>query len=356
MSIEKTAHRRQGFSLLELLITVTIFALVAVMCGTVLIYGLRSAKKIQAQISLYSEAQALMDQISRDVERNTIDYEAYYARAVQGDTGWATPNYGLYAQSFYNPGSGGVDYGPYDDINDTGTYYGASCSGGGSYPEDCPSEIPEYDQLDLETGIHPFDGIDDFVASYDSDPGAMNAFCESTAAACEVMKNGFQSGTGNGLILVNADGDERIAYALEKLNASSAKEYSLSRVVLSGTDTNTDGVVDTWTCADGYSCTGTGNTPSASDLTSVDTGDAKDFIPLTPKNLTVSQFYVIVSPLEDPYRAFGEAKTQVQPQVTILMTVSLSNAYTWGLLGKVPSITLQRTVSTGVYSKIPSYE
>ena len=122
------------------------------------------------------------------------------------------------------------------------------------------------------------------------------------------------------------------------------------------TDTDNDGLVDTWTCADGYTCNGADNTPDPADLTSIETGIQKDFLPLNPKNITVTSLYAIVSPLEDPYRAFGEAKTQVQPQVTLVLTVTLSSSSTRGLLGQVPSITLQRTVSTGVYSKIPSYE
>jgi len=42
----------------------------------------------------------------------------------------------------------------------------------------------------------------------------------------------------------------------------------------------------------------------------------------------------------------------VQPQVTIIMTVSLSDDYSSGLLGDAPVITLQRTVSSGVYGEV----
>ena len=71
------ARNRRGFTLIELLITLTIFGVVAIISVTTLVNGLRSSKKIQVQVSLYSEAQALMDIMARDVEQNTIDYEAY---------------------------------------------------------------------------------------------------------------------------------------------------------------------------------------------------------------------------------------------------------------------------------------
>ena len=83
---------------------------------------------------MYTEAQALMDQLDQAVNRNTIDYEAYFARNVghQGsvDTGWATPNYGDYQQTFMDPGTAGI---PDTADGNDGVYstidgYGAACS------------------------------------------------------------------------------------------------------------------------------------------------------------------------------------------------------------------------------------
>src|SRR3989338_919710 len=117
----------RAFTIVELLITLTIFAVVAILSVSALVNSMASARKIQAQVFLYSEAEAIMDQLTREIEQNTIDYEAYYARNVQGETGWETQNYGFYGQSFYDPGSGGWDEGPSSSLAD---YWGVLCSDG----------------------------------------------------------------------------------------------------------------------------------------------------------------------------------------------------------------------------------
>lgn len=340
----------RAFTLVEVLITLTIFAIVAMVSLNLLVSGLRSAKKIQAQIYLYTEAQALMDRIARDMEHSTIDYELYYSRNVLAETGWETPNYGYYAQTFFDPGTGGQLGGPYSSVSD---YYGANCADGSLYPDDCPDEVPDYDELDLETGVHPFLGIDDFGYTYN--PVYMNAFCEGStgmgAASCRTVATPFT----DELFLINSSGDERIIYVLELLDGSST-EYGLSRLVMTGTDTDNDGIEDTWTCAESYTCDGLGETREDGTGGGQAVPDSDDFVGLSSTNLSVVIFSILVAPSEDPYRGFGEEDAQVQPQVTITMEVSLSDEYSSGFLGDVPSILIQRTISTGVYSKVLSYE
>ncbi len=96
--------------------------------------------------------------------------------------------------------------------------------------------------------------------------------------------------------------------------------------------------------------------PNLSDLTDTEGSTAYDFMAFTPSAINVQDFYVIITPMEDPYRAFAEEDVQVQPQVTLIMTVTLSEDYSGNLLGEVPSLTLQRTISTGVYGEVISYE
>jgi len=306
---------RQAFTIVELLITITLFAMVAVLCVNALVNATASARKIQAQATLYSETQNLMDQLAREVERNTVDYEAYYLRNVQGETGWETEKYGYYAQSFYSPGSGGTEPGPYPDIWYKGQSY-----------------------LDSDTGAHPFTGISSFDGSYDEDPNSMNAFCEGKAAECSPLSNGIV----DELILINGSGDERSVFARQLFDATST-DYHLSTVKLRGSDTDNDGIVDHWVCSDKF--------PSCMD----DVPDSTDFMPISPDILTIESFHVYITPMEDPYRATTEADTQVQPTVTLVLTATLSDSYSGRLLGDLPRLTIQRTVSTGVYSKIESY-
>lgn len=338
-------------TLIELLITVTVFSIVATTSATVMVNTLKSTKKIQNQVFLYSEAQTLMDQLARVVEQNTVDYEVYYAREVQGEVGWDTPNYGMYAMTFYDPGSSGPDSGPLSDTNPLVTGYGAYCAGSGVdvYPDDC--DMPDYTTLDQDMGAHPFPDISDFDVTLPDNEDYMNAFCENTGGTDTCQ--GIEHFVSNELVLINNMGDERTVFVLEPVSSS---DNRLSKVQMSGTDGDGDGVVDTWVCLDGYDCTGLGNVvPNPNDLTLYETKQA-DFMPMTPSSIDIQEFYVYIAPNEDPYRAFAELGVQVQPQVTIVFKASLSDDYSSGLIGEVPSITLQRTVSTGVYERIVSWE
>ncbi len=330
--------KRRAFSLVELIITVGIFSVVAVMCVRVLVNSMTSAERIQSQVYLYSEANALMDQLAAKIERSAVDYEAYYLRYGYDtpETGWETVDYGFYGQSFYHPGASDASSlpGPYSGIEG----YKALCADGLSYyPDDCPTETPDYDDLDLITGAHPFTGIDDF-GIYTDNTDYMNAFCEATGSTPDC--NAWSETVMQEIILINGAGDERTVYRPVAFGATG--QYNISKMELSGTDSDYDGIVDDWVCMDDYDCTA--SVPVEADFESI-----------TPSALSISSFYVYIAPFEDPYRAFAEEDVQIQPQVTIVMTVTLSDEYS-SRLGTVPTITLQRTVSTGVYSEIPSYE
>lgn len=324
----------KAFTLIEMMITLTIFAVVSLMATYTMISAVKSAKKIQANAYLYSEAESIMDQLARSIEINTVDYEAYYSRVAKGDTGWETPNYGFYAQSFYNPGSGGTgETGPYDEIS-AENYYGANSLDG----------VPLSEEEDYDTGAHPFTGIGEFdmFGDYYEDPSSMNAFCEGTSTECANPAKGIW----DEIILINGGGDSRLIYRLTPPNDDG--EYQLAKMQMFGTDTDNDGIVDSWACDAKYNCTGTFEENAVPVL--------GDFKPINSTSINIRDFYVQISPLDDPYRAFAEEDGQIQPQITITLTASISQNYAFGLLGDLPTITLQRTISTGVYSEVESFE
>lgn len=349
-------QKKSAFTLIESLIALTLFATAAVVTLTVFINGLASTKKTEAQLFLKDQAQAILNEVQVVAEQNTIDYEAYYARNGLGETGWETQNYGFYAQSFYNPGTDGWATGPYSGLPD---YYGAACPSDSTlhYPEGCSSETPVYSELDTNTGAHPFSGIDSLSASYADDPATMNAFCES-GSECESLNYTVT----NELIVVNGTGDRRTIVTRELLEEGSS-DYRLSKVVLSGSDSDADGVVDAWVCTEDYTCSDTYSCglddcsiPSDGDLTDTDSASGSDFMPFTPSTVNVEYFYVVIAPLEDPYRAFAEEDSQIQPGITVFLTLSLSEDYPDRVIGEEPSLSVQRTFFTGVYQEIESYE
>lgn len=348
--------KRRAYTLVELIIALTIFSVVAILCVQALVTSMASAKRIQAQVFLYTEAQALMNQLAREVERNTVDYEAYYLRYGYSspETGWETAEYGLYGQAFFHPGDDGWYDGPYG--TNVGDLYGVNCALTGDpsdvYPDECPTETPISAYSDEDTFAHPFTEIYDFSAYSDDDPAYMNAFCESTTST--TVCNTWAETVMTELILINGAGDERTVFAQELTSAGG--EYSISMIELTGTDSDSDGLVDTWVCGSDFDCSGNGDVPYPNDLTDSDDPQDAYFMPIVPSALNIESFYIYIAPFEDPYRAIAEEAVQIQPQVTIVFTATLSDDYSNMLLGDVPEITIQRTISTGVYSEVSSYE
>ncbi|MFA4814782.1 MAG: type II secretion system protein [Candidatus Gracilibacteria bacterium] len=349
--------KRRAYTLVELIITLTIFAIVAVLCVSALVTSMASAKRIQAQVFLYSEAQSLMDQLARKVERSAVDYEAYYLRYGyhSPETGWETLLYGYYGQSFYHPGDDGWYPGPYG--TNVGNLYGVECADLISiHPDDCPTETPNSNNSDSNTFAHPFTEIYDFSAYPYDDPTYMNAFCESDDGSTDCED--WSETVMNELILINGAGDERTIFVQEPNSTSG--EYAVSMMRMTGTDTDSDGLVDTWICDTDFNCTDTNGDgdpiPNATDLSNSDDPSDIDFMPIVPSALSIERFTIYIAPFEDPYRAIAEEDVQIQPQVTIVFTATLSDRFSNFLLGDVPTVTVQRTVSTGVYSEITSYE
>lgn len=331
----------KAFTLIEIIITLTLFSVVALAITTVMANTLRTTKKLRAQVFLYTETEALLNQLASAIQNNTIDYEAYYARNVgkQGtkEIGWATPDYGAYQQTFMDPGTQGIPSstdGVYKNVDG----YGSACtSAGGTYPDDCPTAIPYTDSLDLDTGAHPFPDIDSIYSAYSDDDTYSNAVCENSSSCGDITNYPL-----NELILINGGGDERTIFEKELYSGS---DYGIAKVAMAGTDTDNDGAVDLWKCDSDYTCTYSDGGP-----------DSTEFKFITPSLLNVTDIYFYIVPIEDPYRAFAESseKVQIQPQVTIVLTATLSSDY-GSFLGDTPTVTVQRTVSTGVYSKINSY-
>jgi len=335
--------KRPAFSIVEMMITLTIFSIVSAIAMSVLYNANRSAKAVQTQVFLYTESQAIMDQVARVIERNTIDYETYYLIEVQGQPGWGNNDYGYYGQAFINPGSGGPDSdGPYSTITGYGTY----CAGTTDTFPDSGCSLPDYTSGDLDTGQLPFGPA---VGS----PENYNAFCEDSTDCGE-----FEHHVADYLALINTDGDERILFGKEAFDTGSSDHY-ISKVEMIGSDTDGDGIEDSWECNSRYTCNGT-DAPHHQDLdqeTSFEASNGQeDFMPISPSSLSISELYFILTPIEDPYRAFAETDVQSQAQVTIVMTVTLSDEFGASVIGDIPEITIQRTVSSGVYSEVVSYE
>lgn len=360
----------QGFTLIELLIAVGLFSVVIVIVASLMIDVIRAAKDANLQNQVYEDARYTMQKIAQEIRNGMVDYDEYYAQNVVGADNWGQA-YGKYYSAFYNPGS--------DEM------LGFFCNDGVTRNDKNCTPIKK--TMDKNTGQNPFDG----KLGGSDDVKSENAFCgadehkiigNSDSAAQE--KGQLPDGTSlcpaeegskkpqQELYLISADSRQKTIIAKEKIGETNDNPpkpiYALSILRMKGEDSNGDGVVDAFECADGFECTDSTNPdkilpdkrefelnpegtnwPDANDLK--DDGFAKDFVPITPFRVNVTDFNIFISPAENSNYAFAENLEQFQPRVSIVLTIEPNPDYTGSKTAFQP-ITLEETISSKLLTPI----
>lgn len=282
MQLAPSLKKRRGFTLIEIIIAMTLFAMIAAMGTTFFVQISRIYKRVTLQNQLLNESEFVMERLRQTIGENTLDYEEYYSHTVDGETNYGQ-NYGDYGAQFY--------------------------SGGRSTGENTGSDA-------IDTN-------------------------EQTE-----------------LYLINGTGDHKIIIGREATGTDTdlSAIYAISIAEMEGTDSDVDGIPETWTCASDFTCPDLGTTPNPDDWTD-GSGVDDNFIPITPSTITITSLKFYVSPLEDPRKAYAEKTSNViiQPHVTIVMTAQITKAAALGTYGNTPSIQLETTVSSRVYNDVTSY-
>jgi len=349
MRINKT---KRGFTMVELLIAVTIFATFMTSIMVLIVDMYRSSRRITLEEEIYQDMRAMMKQLTYMIEENAIDYEEYYREAT-GDGAFggsnAPYNYGDYAKLFYDFGSDGLE--------------GFECNDGTpvvshvSPPAGC---IINKTTLDRNLGQNPIpDGI--------NDPADANAFCGLTTSGgdCPVDPTNLAAfGMQEKLYLINENGDRKtiiIPEEIEKtVGASTFIDKVLSIAWLNGLDSDGNDIVDTWT--PGIEFLGTLEEDLIGDLTGPSTpADVYNgFIPISSMRTNIVDLKFYIYPLEDPYKGFAETDpttgTLVQPHVTIIMTAKPSATEMQNYFGPIPSKTIQTTIFSKVRQNVVSFK
>lgn len=325
-------RRKKGFTIVELLVSVTIIAIFLTSIVTFMVDLYRNSRQIELEEQLYQDMRALMRQITVMVETNAIDYEEYF-RATQG-VNWfgngdgVNYSYGDYARQFYDFGWDGP---------------GALCN----------NHIDEahagciVDKTTLDKNIGKKEG---------------NVFCgDGTPIACPADLTDFHK--QNHLYLINARGTRKTFLATEpvqrEIDGSTVEENVLSTFWMNGEDTDSDDISDTWTNGIEFNT----QTPEslADDLTTAKSEQDMydEFIPISPLRSHIADITFYIAPLEDPYRAFAETDpasgTLVQPHVTVILTMEPSAVEMQDYLGEIPRKTLQTTIYSNVQREVKSY-
>ncbi|MBT5016406.1 type II secretion system protein [Candidatus Peregrinibacteria bacterium] len=298
--------KKPALTIIELIVAMSLFAILATM-GVILLSNVsKMSREAEMEEYLFTETQAVIERISKTIQDSAIDYEEYNSRLLEQTI---DPSIDSYA--------GNSTYG-----DNYGSYHAKFFSG--------TSEI----------GINP--------SSASETDAEANAFCGGTLTCSDTID--YHETTE--LYLIDKTGTERTFFVTED---DSDGNKAIAMVIMEGTDTDANGLIDTWACATEpiFTCTGVDNHPLATDRNDLNR-DNDDFVPLTPSNINIEELYFYISPLEDPYKGFAEDSSaviesvQVQPKVTIMIKATYVAD---NVLGETPEVTLQTTIGTGVYNK-----
>lgn len=388
------AKTLKAFTLPEILVAVSIFSIVVSIVGNLYVQSFRETRKSNSQNQIYEDARFIMQQIAAEVRDGMIDYDEYYnQKVVMQNYG---QNYGRYYSAFFYPGS--------DEA------LGYACNDGP--PRNRRNCTPIRSTLDRNTGENPYPGkwadaavAEDALCGYVAyETPIING---SPAGECPSVAPDIPREWQDQLYLISADGFKKTILAREVIGeetppgATAAEPvHALSLLRLQGYDlkgadgrVGQDGISDTFVCADGFQCRGsddvsaafagttttegfcytTTNSPFPADLprwtagtgatdlseapsSLCDTaagGFSKDFVPVSPFRVNVKELRFFITPSENPHYAFAEESAQIQPRVTILLTVA-PNSQKLSKAEEFEEVTLVTTVSSRVLRAIPA--
>ncbi len=352
---------KKGLSLIEVLIAISLFAIVAMMSSTILIDIVQLEKKSSVQNAIYEDLRIMLQLLTKEIQTGTIDYDEYYSYCViqEGEPAESVffgINHGVYGSRFYDPGKsldGLATFNPED--------LGLECSYKDPITNEC--EVVYTLSTDINVGQNPFYG----------DPKSASAFEDiGNAGGCST------DGVTDHLFLIDNTGTQKTIIAKKQINSF---DYAIGLVRMRGIDFDQNGFVDSFTCLDEFNCEDEPGTingaiaipyldligkqpseldpqirlPQESDLIGLFDVNGTQFVPISPLRANILELRFIIQPLEDPYKAFAEPDFRAHPTVTIILTVGLSEDAEEDYPGEFDPITVQTTVAAGVLGRIDTY-
>ncbi len=361
----KNKRNIKGFSVAEVLIAISLFALVSVISSSILINISNVEKKSSIENAIYEDMRIILQQLTKEIQSGAIDYEEYYnyyvvQNAEFENNAYYGVNYGIYGSRFYDPGRSldGKDTINPDDL-------GVECSFPAPLVPGQSCEISYALSVDFNTGQHPF-----------KSPGSKylksNAFCDEASGLGQENCNGET----DHLFLINDSGTRKTIISRKKTAKS---DYAIGILKLDGDDLDGNGYIDTFYCNENFNCSNSllseANPALAKylaikdpnkfeknwgvgekyDLENIFDHAVTSFVPISPLRSNIVGLRFIINPLEVPYKAYGEPEMQTHPSVTIILTLDLAAAQKANYPGDFDPVTVQTTVAAGVLGKIDSY-
>lgn len=352
---------KRAFTLIEMVVSLTVFTVIVTIASNIYVTAARGQRRANLEAAIYNESRSIIDKIAREIRYKTIDYDEYYNQNIIAFEPSSTAtyyggNFGEYSKNFYDPGyhfalpTQPDRYGKNEGYGKRGDL-GAQCNNasglnGPTQSPPCPAgSVILKESLDKNTGRN----------SWNEDVAA-NAFCDdfSSNKKCYSLTTEQFKGLHENeeLYLIDYAASEKTIIALEN--------NQLAILKLVGSDNDIDGINETWACHPDFNCQGFD--PSKKNHYREDLidsiSDKKFFVPITPSTVKISSLKFIVSPLEDPRRAFAENSddVQIQPQVIIEMVLSPADEVLVNYPDIVPEIRIRTAVSSRINGAIKSYD
>jgi hypothetical protein len=341
-------QKTSGVTLVELLIGAGVFVVMMSIASTTGFMIYQSKQKIERTNELYTETRFLADRLVREIRINTIDYYEYFSHNINDYT--SATNGGL-TESESN------EYG-----KNPGLYE--------MFFKLIPNSSDVSGKNDVSSSAFSWNGVD---RGTDIDMGYFNTGAdEESDNDVDEREDGYKEAAlsydlvdgdlegryfQDQLFLLSADGLTKTI--ITKVNDTSADEafllndsvgedtfgrIAMLQMVLVDTKPSgsLDGTPDTWLVHPDFD-DGEGNAV---------------FIPITPSTIDVTDFTLIISPLDDPRKAFAESiKTNgenphIQPHVIFRIGAKLSPMRYRGIPGPNTEFSLQTAAVSRVLTNV----
>ena len=336
------------------MISITILALLITFASSIYINFFGSVRNLKAANLVYEEARFTMERITKEIRNGTIDYEEYYNQNlvkelhgasyeyIRNDTYSRSDTYCQYSRQFYGLGPDGE----FDTLDDEST--GVRAEVDAITEEASPPAIGRLNEAGTEYIPDPIQS-DLYLININGDR-------RSYIKRIERVDSG---GTTVGKVgLVKLIGED---YGIDRVNSLDPDLDPSTPDTCSSDPGENDGRIDTWICEEGYTCPDIEiNVGDCFDavagqdvINNPANPDENSFVDITPASLDIVDLKFIISPMDDPRKAYNTNEVQVQPHVTIKMTARANPRLAAEFQSdRIPDITLESTVSARAYNPI----
>jgi len=332
-------HRPKGFTIIELSVALVILTMISIFAGRIYLNYTNASRDLKAASLVYEEARFLMEKLVREVRQNGIDYEQYFNQNVMiplNTAGDYSDNYCAYSSFFYDSGPDG-DPVTLDDNESRGTRN--------------PERL-----LDITNA-----SIDPAAARpIEKELYLINMGGQKRTVLTRVEKD-VNGDTIGKIATLKMDGFD---YGTDHINGrDSYNGLSLTDPNCTPDERENDGLMDTWHCAADFPCKHNQtiasltvpNCEGYTDLIVNDPANANhSFVDISPSVLNIVDLKFLIAPADDPWKAYNMKDVQIQPHVTIQMTVQASPKLVNTTVNSPPAITLTTTITARNYGEINS--